>query len=83
MTTRTMHMTIDKNYLISLIRENGARNILDNFTGTDEEAIAEIKADPRECIPMGDCDNYDERGFCKGHTAPAKDAIATIETGPH
>lgn len=80
MVTKAMHVTIGKKFLISLIRENGACEILDNWTGTDAEAIAQIESDPRECIPMGGCDNYDERGFCKGHVSGARGAVASITT---
>lgn len=31
------------------------------------ELLAEALAEGFECIPAEGCDNYDSRGFCKGH----------------
>lgn len=64
---KTMHMTMEKYFLIGLIKQRGAKEILSDFTGTDEEAIELIANDPRETFVIGECNNQDEKGFCKGH----------------
>ncbi len=67
-TGRVMHMTMAKRYLIELVRSKGAASILKNWRGTDEEAIARIQADKRECFPIDpDCDNQAPNGECLGH----------------
>ncbi len=68
MTTKSMHMTMTKEFCISMINQYGAKKVLAGFEGTDEEAIELIQNDPYEVLIVGECDNRDERGFCKGHT---------------
>ena len=65
--THTFHMTATKQYIIAQIQACGAKAVLDNFDGTDEEAIAALRADPHTHFPIGDCDNQDESGRCLGH----------------
>jgi hypothetical protein len=66
MSSKTLHMGITKQFLLSVIRARGAKFVLDNWEGTDEEAIAMIENDPREVFTSG-CDDADETGRCKGH----------------
>lgn len=63
-----MHMTATKGYLVKAIQDHGAKDILTGWKGTNQEAIDALQDDPREVIPIGPCDNQDERGYCKGHT---------------
>lgn len=66
---RRFHMGVAKRQMISMIRAHGAREVLMDWDGTDEEAIAELRADPREVfLPGGPCDNADPvTGRCLGH----------------
>ena len=59
------HMSVAKHYVIRMIKRDGAKDWLKNWTGTDDEAIAALQADPRETFC--NCDNTDEKGHCKGH----------------
>lgn len=72
---------MDKSYLVRLIKEHGAKEILVDFEGTNEEAIKQIMDDPREAFTVGECDNQDERGFCKGHhQSAAAAALGSIKS---
>jgi hypothetical protein len=62
-----MHMTASKEFLVRAVREHGKDGVSPEFVGTDDELIDAIIKDEREVIPIGDCDNHDERGYCKGH----------------
>ena len=62
---RTRHMGVHKRVVLQQIREHGAQAVLAGFTGTDEEAIAELHADPREIFCSCSCVK-DERGACTG-----------------
>ena len=35
--------------------------------GQVKKMLLEAKAEGMECIPPPECDNYDEKGWCKGH----------------
>jgi hypothetical protein len=62
-----MHMAATKQYLVRAVMEHGKDAVSPEFDGTKEELIKSIWEDPREVIPIGDCDNQDEAGRCKGH----------------
>src|SRR5689334_1942508 len=79
-TIRTMHISMDKFFLVKLIKENGVHEILTDFKGTEEEALKEIMDDPREVFAVGDCDNYDEKGWCQGHAKKAAQALRSIKS---
>ena len=38
--------------------------------GQVKKMLREAKANGMEVIPAAECDNYDERGVCKGHDNP-------------
>ena len=61
------HMTATKGFLIGAIRSHGTSIIAPDWKGTADEMISAIEADPREVIPLGDCDNQDASGRCLGH----------------
>ena len=67
-----MHLTATKSYLARIINEEGPETVLEGFTGSKEEALQVLMADPREVFPVGPCDNQDEHGYCKGHDEPSK-----------
>lgn len=60
------HLCATKSFLVKSVEAYGAKQVLVDWEGTDEEAIAAIYDDPREVFAM-DCDNYDETGHCLGH----------------
>ena len=68
-----MHMAATKAFLMRALVEHGT-GILNGWTGTVEEALEAIRKDSREVFPLGDCDNQDERGKCKGHGDHAEPA---------
>jgi hypothetical protein len=63
-----MHLCATKSYLVGAIQAHGAKHVLADWDGTDEEAIQAVMDDPRDVFAL-DCDNYDETGRCKGHKA--------------
>ncbi len=67
MPSRTLHMGVDKLYLMQRLKEGawGLRETLPNFTGTLDEALEEIEADPREVFTGCDCKKNDD-GSCSG-----------------
>lgn len=40
--------------------------------------LREAKANGMEVIPAAECDNYDERGVCKGHENPWPEALPVL-----
>ncbi|KKN29333.1 hypothetical protein LCGC14_0845430 [marine sediment metagenome] len=62
------HLSATQSYLISAIKEGGAANVLNDFDGTDEEAIEAIRGDGLDHYPIGECDNRLENGRCNGHS---------------
>jgi len=63
-----MHMNATKQYIRSVIEDRGAEFVFgDEWKGRDDDALTALDNDPREVIPIGDCDNQDERGYCRGH----------------
>ncbi len=62
----TFHISATKAWIMSQIEQYGTE-VLDNFDGTTEEALAEVAADPRTHFPVGDCDNQSPEGKCLGH----------------
>lgn len=60
------HLCATKSFLIKAIQAYGAAQVIVHWTGTDDEAIAAVVADPREVIALG-CDHYDDQGYCLGH----------------
>ena len=73
------HMTATKAYMADAIRRLGASEVIKDFKGTNEEALAALAADTRTYIPIGACDNQDETGECLGHAegAGGKSPLAT------
>lgn len=69
MAKRLLHVSIDKQYLIGIIRSTGSTDgVLVGFDGTAEEAIAACESDPREAFVMdATCDRQDATGRCLGH----------------
>jgi len=65
--TTHFHLSLAKRYVLKLIREQGPEHVLSNFEGTVDEAIAAVKADPRDSFVVGDCDHVDATGRCLGH----------------
>jgi hypothetical protein len=63
-----LHVGIAKPLLLTLLRNVGAASVLKGWTGSDEEAIAAINADPREVFVLSDeCDRIGPDGACMGH----------------
>ncbi len=61
-----MCMSITKDLLIQIIEQYGAEAVTKDTQGmTDAECIESIQNDSREVFTG--CDNYDEKGYCKGH----------------
>jgi hypothetical protein len=61
------HLAGTKQHVIEEIQEHGGAYVLKNWEGSDEEAIARIRDEPREVFVIGECDNRDARGECLGH----------------
>lgn len=72
---RTLHVHLTKDYLLQQIAQSGARGVLKDWPGTDAEAIAAVRADPRECFVVGPCDRQGEDGHCLGHPREAEQEI--------
>jgi hypothetical protein len=62
-----MHMAATKDFVLQIVADSGTAGVLPGWTGTVEEALEAIRKDPRKVFPIGDCDNQDECGYCKGH----------------
>ncbi len=62
------HMAISDLALIRHFQEDGAGSCLQGFEGTDQEAIAEVRADSQDFYTMGECENENANGSCGGHT---------------
>ena len=75
MTRKSFHVGVAKRYLE--IQRHPAR-WLEGFTGTDEEALAAIHADPRDTFTTPECDNQDALGRCLGHPC---ETVATDPAG--
>lgn len=67
------HMSMTKRYILRWIREEGSREVLNNWEGTDEEAIKAIQEGDQELFLPSECDNPAENGSCGGH--PKKGSI--------
>ncbi len=65
------HVGIGRDFVIAMIQENGAKRMLIDWKGTNEEAIRELKKSP-EIITNG-CDNQNKRGECQGHSKAVKE----------
>ncbi len=64
------HLVATKSFMVGLVRSQGAKVALVDWDGTDDEAVQAIKDDPREVFAL-DCDNFDAKGYCLGHTRHA------------
>ncbi len=64
---RWQHISCSKEYLRQQIKQVGASTVLENFTGTDDEALAALDAEPHDWFPVGPCDNRGPDGKCLGH----------------
>lgn len=64
---------LPKSYLIRLLEELGAENVLENFAGTTEDAIAALEADPRDYLTSDNFSYEDEPDVCAGHAYPGGD----------
>jgi hypothetical protein len=61
-------LSYDKSALMRAIaKKRSLKGILRDFDGTWIDALKMLQDDPRDAIPIVDCDNADERGHCKGH----------------
>lgn len=65
------HIAATKQYIIQAIETRGAVAVLEDWTGSDAEAIAAVQDDPREYFACG-CDHYGPDGHCLGHEGPRK-----------
>lgn len=68
--TRVKHMGIDKLFLIRIILEDEARGkdwrgYLVDFEGTAQEAVANLRKDPRTVLCACDCKKAED-GSCTG-----------------
>jgi hypothetical protein len=61
-------MSVTPGFLIGRILQAGAKEVLTDFEGTDEEAIEQIKEDGVNHYTIGDCDNQADDGACNGHS---------------
>ncbi len=61
------HLVATKSFLLNAVDAYGAKAVLTDWDGTDDEAKDAIREDSREVIPI-DCDHYDAKGYCLGHT---------------
>lgn len=65
---RKMHLSYAKSMIIDTIAVAGARTILTNWNGTNDEAIAMLEKDPRSYFVVSDeCDDQGADGYCNGH----------------
>lgn len=64
---RTIHIGFAKSLLIRLIREHGVAEILEDWTGTEDEAIVALEACPYDVITSPECNNRGPDGACQGH----------------
>ena len=61
--SRTLHMGMTKGFVIQSIRRFGTDDLLPDWSGTPEEAVAAIEADPRAIFCSCECVK-DETGAC-------------------
>jgi hypothetical protein len=62
------HLVAAKSYLAKLVIDKGAKHVLTNFDGTNDEAVKLIMDDPRDVFTIGPCDHQDAlTGRCLGH----------------
>lgn len=59
------HIGATKSFLHGLIVTRGAKFVMPEWDGTDEEALKALQDDPREVICDCSCEK-DERGACTG-----------------
>lgn len=59
------HMGASRRWVLQEIRANGARSVLSNWEGTDEEAFDAVLADPREVFCSCPCVKNPD-GSCSG-----------------
>ncbi len=63
----TFHVSADRDWLIEQVEKHGAAEVLHNFPGTDQEAIAILRASAARFVPNRECDRFDSTGRCLGH----------------
>jgi hypothetical protein len=64
---KSYHCHFTKPSLIRAIIKEGSRSVLNNFEGTEDEAIQLVIDHPYEYVAVHGCENVDETGRCKGH----------------
>lgn len=74
----TYHMNISKDYLIEILQthdntKDKIYSINKKFV-TSEKAVESIRQSPNEVFIIGDCNNHDSHGYCKGHKVKVKKA---------
>ena len=61
------HMSMTKRYILRWIEEEGAKEVLNNWEGTDQEAIQSIREGKQELFLPAECNNVASDGSCAGH----------------
>lgn len=81
---KMIHMAINLDYAIRILkREDNRKAELFSIGGkfpTSEvaiKAIREWQEKGYDSLPIGDCDNYDKKGRCKGHPVKKGDLSGT------
>ena len=67
---RTCHIGFTKGLILRLIYKEGTAEVMPDWTGTKEEAMATIRQDPREVFTGCDCE-LEPDGACTGRPRPA------------
>lgn len=77
MASRTLHIGATKSYVVGLIHRFGAKGVMREWDGSDEEAIQAVQDDSREVFADCGCRKNSD-GSCSGEpmTADAVDPSA-------
>jgi hypothetical protein len=64
-TGNVRHLVATKSFVLSSIEAYGAKSVLVGWEGTDEEAKAQVRSDPRDVFASCSC-KQDAQGYCLG-----------------